>query len=178
MTPHSLVIPRLAPTLTTERLTLRPLRLDDFADYAKLMVSPRSQYMGGPFDTPEAWGLFCHEVALWHLVGHGGLSIDLRSTGACVGQVEINHGPLFPERELGWQIYEQYEGNGYITEAARALLGWAFSDLRLTTLVSYVDPGNVRSIAVAKRLGGVVDHSAARQDESDLVFRYTASGVS
>lgn len=172
MASHRLTIPRTAPTLTTERLTLRPIVLDDFGDYAKLMASTRATYMGGPFDLSAAWGLFCHEVALWHLAGHGGLAIALRSTGKCIGQVGINHGPLFPERELGWQLYEDYEGHGYITEAAKALLAWAFDELKLATLVSYVDPGNVRSAAVAKRLGGVLDHVAPRQDESDLVFRY------
>lgn len=172
MTTQRLTIPRIAPTLTTERLILRPIRFDDFAEYERLMASPRSGYMGGPFGTAAAWGLFCHEVALWHLAGHGGLSIEVRSSGACVGQVGINHGPLFPERELGWQLYEPYEGKGYVTEAAQALLAWAFAELGLTTLVSYVDPENVRSGAVAKRLGGVLDHVAPRQDASDLVFRY------
>jgi len=173
MATDQLTIPRIAPTLTTERLILRPIILDDFAGYEKLMASSRSVYMGGPFDQAAAWGLFCHEVALWHLAGHGGLSIELRSTGACIGQAEINHGPLFPERELGWQVYEPYEGKGFVTEAARALRDWAFDELGLATLVSYVDPGNSRSIAVARRLGGVLDSAAPRQDESDLVFRYT-----
>lgn len=163
---------RAVPTLATERLTLRPIVLADFAEYERLMASERAKWMGGPFDTSAAWGIFCHEVALWHLVGHGGLSIDLKATGACIGHVGINHGPLFPERELGWQIYEPYEGNGYITEAAEALLAWAFNERRLLTLVSYVDPRNVRSAAVAKRLGGVLDPAARTQDEGDLVFRY------
>lgn len=175
MIPDKLIVPRMAPTLATERLVLRPIILDDFVGYEKLMASPRSVYMGGPFDQAAAWGLFCHEVALWPLAGHGGLSIELRATGACIGQVGINHGPLFPERELGWQLYEGHESNGYVTEATRALRDWAFDELGLTTLVSYVDPGNDRSIAVAKRLSGVLDPSAPRQDDSDLVFRYTPS---
>jgi RimJ/RimL family protein N-acetyltransferase len=173
MATDQLTTTRLAPTLATERLVLRPIVLDDFAEYAKLMASPRSKYMGGPFSMAGAWGLFCHEVALWHLAGHGGLSIELRATSVCVGQVGINHGPLFPERELGWQLYEGHEGNGYVTEAARALRDWAFDELGLATLVSYFDPANSRSIAVAERLGGVLDSSAPRQDETDLVFRYT-----
>lgn len=96
MIPDKLIVPRMAPTLATERLVLRPIILDDFVGYEKLMASPRSVYMGGPFDQAAAWGLFCHEVALWPLAGHGGLSIELRATGACIGQVGINHGPLFP----------------------------------------------------------------------------------
>ena len=129
--------------------------------------------MGGPFDAREAWGIFCHEVALWTLCGHGGMSIELQETGECVGSVEINYGPLYPERELGWQVYEEHEGNGYITEAAGAYRDWAFEELKLSTLVSYIDPDNIRSIAVAVRLNGVLDHSAPKQDPDDLVYRYS-----
>jgi RimJ/RimL family protein N-acetyltransferase len=161
------------PTITTPRLTLRPPVYADFPAYAALMASPRSVHMGGPFDTFAAWGLFCHDTALWHLFGHGALMIDVTETGQCVGQVGINHGPLFPEKELGWLLYAGHEGNGYAFEAASALRDWAFTTGGLTTLVSYIDPANVRSIAVVERLGGVPDPDAARQDPEDLVFRHS-----
>lgn len=166
------MLERCIPTLTTERLTLRAPAMDDFPAYALLMASPRSRGMGGPFDTRAAWGIFCHDVALWQLFGHGALMIDLSATGECVGQVGINHGPLFPEKELGWQVYEGHEGNGYATEAARALRDWAFATLSLRTLVSYIDPGNSRSAAVAERLGAVIDPVALKQDSDDLVYRH------
>lgn len=160
------------PTLATARLTLRAPVMDDFPAYARLMASPRAAGMGGPFDTRAAWGIFCHGLALWQIFGHGALMIDLNATGACVGLVEINHGPLFPEKELGWQIYEGHEGNGYATEAAGALRDWAFGALALPTLVSYIGPGNFRSVAVAERLGAVLDPTAAQQDPGDLVYRH------
>jgi RimJ/RimL family protein N-acetyltransferase len=160
------------PTLTTERLTLRPPVFADFPAYERLMASPRSVYMGGPFDTRGAWGMFCHDVAMWQLFGHGALMVDVTATGECVGQVGINHGPLFPEKELGWLVYEGFEGKGYALEAARALRDWAFEVRRLPTLVSYVDPHNARSIALAQRMGAVLDPDAERQDPEDLVFRH------
>lgn len=160
------------PTLITERLVLRPPVFADFALYAELMASQRSIHMGGPYDTFAAWGLFCHDIALWHLFGHGALMLDLRSTGECVGQVGINHGPLFPEKELGWLLYPGHEGHGYAIEAARALRDWAFAIRGLLTLVSYVDPANSRSIAVAERLGATLDNEAPRQDPEDLVYRH------
>ncbi|MEL6225493.1 MAG: GNAT family N-acetyltransferase, partial [Pseudomonadota bacterium] len=132
------------PTLHTERLILRPLAADDFASFEAFLASERSEKMGGPYDARSAWGIFCHEVALWQLYGFGGLSIDLSATGDNVGIVEINYGPIFPEPELGWQLYEQHEGNGYATEAARALRDWAFRERKLKTLVSYIDPTNTR----------------------------------
>jgi len=168
------VVEHRIPTLATARLTLRATVMDDFPAYARLMASPRAAGMGGPFDTRAAWGMFCHGVALWQFVGHGALMIDLGATGESVGLVEINHGPLFPEKELGWQLYEGHEGYGYATEAAGALRDWAFGTLALPTLVSYIGPGNARSIAVAERLGAVLDPAAAQQDPGDLVYRHVA----
>src|SRR5687767_2400847 len=128
------------PRLVTERLVLRAPVAEDFPLYAQLHASPRAVHMGGPFALRAAWGLFCHEVAGWALFGHGALMIDLRATGACVGQVGINHGPLFPEKELGWLVYDGHEGQGYATEAAAALRDWAARKLGLHRLVSYIDP--------------------------------------
>jgi len=160
------------PTLTTARLILRPPVIADFPAYEALWASPRSRFMGGPYDTFAAWGLFCHDIACWELFGHGALMIALRSTGECVGQVGINHGPLFPEKELGWLLYEGHEGQGYAVEAASALRDWAFAEGGLTRLVSYIDPPNTASIAVAERMGAVLDADAPRQDETDLVYRH------
>ena len=162
----------MAPTLTTKRLRLRPIELGDYEKFEKFLASSRSELMGGPYKARAAWGVFCHEIALWNLFGYGGLSIELQATGECVGLVEINDGPLFPERELGWQVFQEHEGNGYITEAAQAYLHWAFEKRKLPTLVSYIDPENSRSIAVAERLNGLLDHNAPKQDPEDLVYRY------
>jgi RimJ/RimL family protein N-acetyltransferase len=165
------------PTLRTERLVLRPPRFEDFAAYRDLMASPRSVGMGGPLDTRGAWGLFSHDVACWELFGHGALMIEIAGSGECAGQVGINHGPLFPEKELGWLLYEGFEGRGYATEAAAAMRDWAFATLRLETLVSYCDPANLGSIAVAERLGAVRDETAVRQDPEDVVFRHVQPGL-
>jgi len=160
------------PVLETGRLTLRPMRAGDFPAYAALMAGPRAVYMGGPHDTAAAWGLFCHDAGCWALFGHGALMMDLREGGETVGQVGLNAGPLFPETELGWMVYDGHEGQGYATEGAAALRDWAFATLPLDSLVSYTHPGNDASKAVARRLGAVEDHAAPRQDPGDCVFRH------
>jgi RimJ/RimL family protein N-acetyltransferase len=163
-------------TITTGRLTLRRQVMADFPVYARFLASSRSKYMGGPYDRRGAWGSFCHDMACWQFFGHGALMIELTRSGECVGQVGINHGPMFPEKELGWLLYDGHQGQGYATEAAMALRDWAFADLGLKTLVSYIDPNNAASAAVANRLGGVPDPLAQRQDQDDddLVYRYLA----
>jgi RimJ/RimL family protein N-acetyltransferase len=165
---------RSIPTLTTERLILRTPIEDDFLAYAQLPASPRSRGMDGPYGARAASGFFCHEVAGRTLHGHGALMIDLRATGGCVGLVGISHGPLYPKMNLRWLVYDGHEGRGYVTEAAAALRDWAHRTLGLDCLVSYIDPQNTRSIAVAERLGAVLDPEALGQDLRDLVYRHHA----
>lgn len=163
------------PVLQTARLTLRAPRMGDYPAYAAFAASARSAYMGGPFDEFGAWALFCHDVAQWNLFGLGGLMIDLNQTGETVGSVGINQGPLFPEPELGWFLYDGYEGNGYATEGAQALRDWVNARGTLPSLVSYMDASNAASQRVAQRLGAKLDPLAQRQegDETDLVYRHS-----
>ena len=65
-----------------------------------------------------------------------------------------------------------FEGKGYATEAGRAARAYAYGTLGWKTAVSYVDPGNHRSAAVARRLGCREDPEAARPDPADIVFRH------
>ena len=163
------------PQLTTERLHLRAPKMEDWPDYLVFMKSGRSRFMGGPFAEREAWGVFCHDVAQWSLIGHGALMLEMKEDNICIGQVSLNAGPLFPERELGWLLYEGFEGKGYAYEGANALKNWAFTEGMSETLVSYVDPGNRRSIGLAEKLGGRLDSEAQVEDPEDLVFRYSPS---
>jgi RimJ/RimL family protein N-acetyltransferase len=162
----------LIPTLTTSRLTLRPMCAADWENYYGLMASERATYMGGPFSENAAWGMFCADHAQWSLFGCGALMIDDTATAACLGQVGINAGPLFPERELGWFLYPRAEGQGVAFEAASALRDWGKEVRQLATLVSYVDPENSRSARLAERLGARLDMVAARPDPADLVYRH------
>jgi len=164
--------PTLIPTLETERLLLRPQTMDDWPAYAGMMMSEHAQYMEGPHTMAEAWGLFCHDLAQWSLLGCGALMIDNRETGDCVGQVGINHGPLFPEHELGWLIYPKFQGKGNAYEAAKALRSWGFGERGLATIVSHIDPGNHPSRKLAERLGAELELDPDRPGPEVLVYRH------
>ncbi len=168
---------RSPPTLQTQRLVLRPMAEADFPAYAAFLASPRATGLGGPLSKRQAWGLFCHDIACWSLYGHGGLMIDRRADGLCIGQVGISHGPLFPEKELGWLLYEGHEGQGYASEAARSLRDWAAQTLEVAELVSYIAPDNASSAALAERLGAVRDLVADRPDPDDLVYRHMLTSM-
>ncbi len=163
------------PTLTTGRLTLRPPVLEDFAAFADAITGPRGKYMEEGLSRQHAWGWFCSDIAQWHLFGFGSLMID--ASGKTVGEVGIGKGEGFPEPELGWLLFEGFEGQGYATEAAAVLRNYAYDECGLTTLVSYIDPRNARSIALAERLGAIRDDHAERPEPEDLVYRHPGPGA-
>ena len=164
-----------APVLGTERLTLRAPEAGDWEPWASFAASGRAQFIGGPIDREKAWRALGHVIGHWVLRGFGSFVFTLRDSQAPLGMA----GPWFPEgwpeRELGWTVWQTgAEGRGYAFEAAQAARTHAFGALGWTTAVSYIDRANARSIALAERLGAVLDPDAAKKDAEDLVYRHPA----
>jgi ribosomal-protein-alanine N-acetyltransferase len=57
------------------------------------------------------------------------------------------------EIELGYRLARSTWGQGYATEAAKAVRDFAFSTLGLKRLIAMIDPSNFSSIRVAEKLG-------------------------
>ncbi len=150
-----------APTLETGRLVLRGQVMDDFPAYAAFFASDRAGFMGGPIDERAAWKNFCADVAQWALLGHGAFAITDKATGDLLGQVSIGNPPSFPEREIGWLVYEGAEGHGIAREAAECVRGWVYKTVSPEPLVSYIAVENTASIRLAERLGARLDPDAA-----------------
>jgi len=55
--------------------------------------------------------------------------------------------------EIGWTSYPDFQGRGYATEAASAMLRRAFDELELHRVIAEFDPRNDSSIALCRRLG-------------------------
>ncbi|HEX5274566.1 MAG TPA: GNAT family N-acetyltransferase [Candidatus Rubrimentiphilum sp.] len=58
-----------------------------------------------------------------------------------------------PDVEIAWLFDKAYHGQGYATEAARAVTKFAFADLRLPVLYALIHQDNAPSIRLADRLG-------------------------
>ena len=174
MTPHVAD----TPVLETERLTLRAPAPQDWPAFAAFYATDRAQFVGGPVDARKAWRAFGHVIGHWVLRGFGSFIVARRGSDAAIGLV----GPWFPEgwpeREIGWTLWDTaLQGTGIAHEAAAAARAHAFRELGWQTAVSYVDPANARSIALATRLGAVRDTAAPTPDGDDtLVFRHPGPG--
>ena len=161
----------IAPTLTGQNVTLRPHVAADVDAFWNFFQTERAQYVSAPKNRTHHWYAFGAEVASWTLHGMGAWAID--SEGQMAGQVSVMQPPHFPEVEIGWILFEGFEGRGVAYEAASLALEYTWSDIKPDTLVSYIDQSNHRSIALAQRLGAQLDPDAAKYDEVDVVYRHT-----
>lgn len=162
-----------APILETERIRLRPIQTSDFDRLENFMASERSRYVGGPMSSGDCWRMFAGDVGQWVLLGFGAWAIEHRESGDYMGQIGLNHPVDFPERELGWLLWEEFEGHGYAFEAAMCAREFVYRQLGWKTVVSYVDPENARSIKLVERLGAVRDTDAATPNNDPCyVYRH------
>ena len=168
------------PRIETERLVLRAPARQDWPLFNAFLASPRAEFIrSAGYDETLAWRAFCHVVGMWVLRGFGSFIFTRKGDDTALGMT----GPWFPidwpEREIGWTVWSpEAEGKGYAFEAAAAARDHAFRDLGWDTAVSYIDPDNLRSIALAERLGAVRDDAAAHPgDDPCLVYRHPRPGV-
>jgi RimJ/RimL family protein N-acetyltransferase len=165
------------PVLVTERLVLRAPGPQDWPAAHAFFASPRSTFIrdGVEMDDSKCWRAFCHLIGTWVARGYGSFVITEQGNDRALGLTGPWHPIEWPEREIGWTIWaDDAEGKGIAFEAASAARDHAFRDLGWQTAVSYIHPDNARSIALAERLGGVLDPDAPRFSDrgNDLIYRH------
>ena len=140
------------PVLTTERLTLRAQREEDFAAEAAFYQSDASKFVGGPMPAHSAWRYLAMMMGHWVMRGYGFWAVEDKATGTYQGRVGLWFPHGWFEREIGWTLMPSATGKGYATEAALAARRYAYDTLGWDTVISQIDPKNEGSKAVARRL--------------------------
>jgi len=165
-----------APRLETDNLILRGPEMADVETFIAFSADEvRSIGFGYIPQRDEAWRWFALNIGHWHIHGYGYLTIEDKVTGKPAGICGIWNPEGWPEPELGWVVYEGYEGKGIAYEAALAARAWAYSDLGFTTMTSNIVPSNTRSIALAKRLGATFEREYDNvQMGLDHLYRHPA----
>lgn len=91
--------------------------------------------------------------------GLGGFPLIRRTDGALVGAALVRWLPgldrtvATEDLEIGWHLAQRYWGNGYATEAGRAILAWGFERFGVDVVHAITDPDNTPSQLVCRRLG-------------------------
>jgi len=106
-------------------------------------------------DLPDTPGRFAAYLDRSGREDQANYLIRHRACGGLVGVVNISNivrGGL-QSGYLGYGAFASHAGRGLMTEGLRAVLGVAFGELRLHRVEANIQPGNARSIALARRLG-------------------------
>ncbi|HEU5036556.1 MAG TPA: GNAT family protein [Nocardioides sp.] len=150
-------MPLPTPTLTTERLRLRPVaERDRDALYALHSNAHVLRYWDAPpWTDPARAARFVATSRQLAEEGTGArLAIDRAVDGEFLGWISLSRwNPDFRSAALGYCLAEAGWGQGYATEAARAVLAWAFSTLDLNRVQAETDTRNVASARVLEKLG-------------------------
>ncbi len=145
----------MIPQLETERLSMRAFRASDFETYAGFLADPDvARYIApAPMTRDESWRSLAALIGHWTLRGYGRWAVERKSDAAFMGMVGMINPEGWPGLEVGWTIGKEYWGNGYATEAAFAALHYAFLTQPVPRIISCIDPENVASQGVARRIG-------------------------
>ncbi|MDJ0824683.1 MAG: GNAT family N-acetyltransferase [Rhodobacter sp.] len=166
------------PVLQTDRLTLRAPSETDFPALAAFYASDRSQFVGGPQTAEQTWRTLASELGHWALKGYGRWAVEISKTGDFIGLIGLWNPEGWPEEELGWDLMNGFEGNGYATEAAVAARRYAYEVLGWPTLMSLIRFPNTRSIALAERMGAAYERDFTHERHGHMgVWRHPAPGA-
>lgn len=85
--------------------------------------------------------------------GYGWWALVLLVTGEIIGNGLLKPANYADEVELGYHVAYDFQGQGYATEAGRAMLRHGFETMKLKRIVAAILPDNLASQRVAERLG-------------------------
>ena len=146
-----------APILETERLILRAPAAEDLEPWVEFAADPETmRYLGGVQARSVAWRGLCTVTGSWTIRGFGMFSVIEKASGRWVGRLGPWQPEDWPGTEVGWGLARQAWGKGYATEGAVACMDYVFDVLGWTEAIHTIEPGNLGSQAVAKRLGSTL----------------------
>lgn len=135
------------PVLHTDRLTLRPFRLSDASAFVALAGALDVARMTSDIPHP----LHVWQCRRWLRQARGEIRFAIERDGELIGGVGyFCHRPRVGE--LGFWLGQSYWGEGLATEAARAVVRYAFTDGRLTSLTSANFNDNPASARILSKL--------------------------
>ena len=142
------------PRLETDRLILRPPIAEDFEPWAAFAADAETmRHLGGAQARSVAWRGICSVTGAWSIRGHSMFSVVEKATGRWVGRLGPWQPADWPGAEVGWGIVRDCWGLGYASEGATAAIDYVFDVLGWDEVIHCIEPDNVNSQKVAKRLG-------------------------
>lgn len=144
--------------IETERLIVRPWRDGDREEYlANCNSEAVTAHLGGPASTEEVDAALARLRKSQEERGFCLWVVERKSDGRLLGccglkTTNLPGTPVEDDIEIGWRLREDAWGQGYASEAAGAVLAWAWANLEVVRIVSFTVPANAASWRVMERI--------------------------
>lgn len=160
----------------TERLLLRPHRLEDVDDILEFATDPEwGRYLSSapmPYRREHAVEFVARRIlASWDERPVWAIVLEGKVVGGVGLRIDVEHSM----GELGYSIAKRHWGRGLVVEAARAILEWGFRTCGLAKVYAIADARNAPSLRVMEKLGmsreGMLrSHLMLRDERIDAVY--------
>jgi RimJ/RimL family protein N-acetyltransferase len=144
--------------LETERLILRTWKESDLDAMCEINQDPMvMEYFPAIQDRMTTQKFLEKVKAHYEEHGYSLYACERKDSAECIGFIGLfipdfqSH--FTPANEIGWRLSSKHWGQGFATEGAKAVLDYAFKDLKLDEIVSFTSLENEKSIRVMKKIG-------------------------
>lgn len=144
--------------LETDRLILRVFEEHDIDPMSLIDQDPKvREFLPGSSDRKKTAAGVRNIIKHYDDHGFSLYAVELKSTcemiGWCGLMIPSFEAHFTPAVEIGWRLASQHWNQGYATEAATAVLKYAFDTLKLKEVVSFTVVDNIRSRRVMEKIG-------------------------
>lgn len=139
--------------ITTKRLTIRPIELEDVYEIHKYASDKGITMMVFlPNESLEETLRFVeYAVNEWNKIEPDDREYVIIFNETIIGGINLGYSKDRKSCEIGWTIHKMYRNKGFATEAANALVEYAFNTLKVEKITTHCDSKNVASENVMKK---------------------------
>lgn len=154
-------ISNIKNVITTNRLLIRPIQMDDLNDiYEYASDSSINMMMFLPKETKEETKEFVlFAINEWEKENPKDREYVILLNGKIIGGINLEALNEKNKYEIGWIIHKNYRRNGYATEAAKAIIEYAFKSLNANYIQAHCDINNIASKKVMNNTGMTLEDS-------------------
>ncbi|MEC5425787.1 GNAT family N-acetyltransferase [Virgibacillus sp. C22-A2] len=165
--------------IETNRLLLRLFKESDAPEIAKLCnnynIYKNTLYLPYPYSTEDALLWIKNHLANFKEDKSYEFAITDKITGELYGAIALTNNQKFKNGEIAYWMGEEYWGNGYATEAAKAVVDFAFIEKQYHKVFARYFASNLASGRILEKIGmrkeGVLRNHVLKENKYiDLVY--------
>ena len=145
------------PTLTTQRLVLRPYREEDAADVRRVAgdraIADTTLRIPHPYDDSDAVAFIARQQDNFASGRSVQFAMTSAADGELLGGIGLTIDPDHASGELGYYVAQPHWGKGYASEAAAAVLAFAFDVKHLNRVHAHHMTRNPASGRILQKIG-------------------------